>query len=406
MERAIEMTRVDRAMMWAAIAAVFCAPLSKPGTNIALGLLALLLPFASNLRERVVRQLKSPVVRAGAAMFAVYLVSALHADSTGAATSVWAYRTLIAVGFIGLALPTNAQRLKAWWAFIFGSAILFLFSIAHGYGMIPRVSVTAVGQFGFSKHYGQQGLVYIVAAAACASFALTHVLPKQRIALLASAALFALSTPLLLEGRMSWIVLGCVVLLLSIYFLGVKRGVLATCLAAVLVAAIAWLSPLNASRWSATKGDVEAAVSGEVRNSWGVRAELLRIAPQVIAQAPLLGHGMGSWNAQMRATAPDRMNPLIEHLVNPHQEILFIAAEQGLLGAAVYLVLAFLLIRSVVRMQGVAKPLYVALVVAYLGYGLFNAVLADFTHRHVFILLLALMPLNLHSYENDKVGTK
>jgi O-antigen ligase len=108
----------------------------------------------------------------------------------------------------------------------------------------------------------------------------------------------------------------------------------------------------------------------------------------------------------MRAAAPDRMNPLIENLVSPHQEILFIAAEQGLLGAAVYLALAFLLIRCVVRMRGVAKPLYIALVVAYLGYGLFNAVLADFTHRHVFILLLALMPLNLRNYEIEKVGAK
>jgi O-antigen ligase len=399
------MTRIDRAMSWAALAALFCAPLSKPGTNIALALLALILPFASNLRERIVEQLKSPVVRAGAALFVVYALSALHADSPRGSQNLWAYRTFLAFGFVALALPTDALRIRGWVAFISGSVTLLFLSVAHGYGLLPKASVTAIGQFGFSKDYGQQGLIYIVAAASCVSFALAHTWPQRRRWLCALAAVLALSTPLLLEGRMSWIVLGAVVLLLAVQFFGAMRGVAATSAAAVVVVAVAWMSPLNVSRWSATKGDVEAAVSGEVRNSWGVRAELLRIAPQVIATAPVFGHGMGSWNSQMRATAPERMNPLIEKLVNPHQEILFIAAEQGLIGVFVYLVVAFLLLRCVLRMRGVAKPLYLALVVTYLGYGLFNAVLADFTHRHVFLLLLALLPLNLCRYELDTTKT-
>ncbi len=400
------MIQADRALVGLALAALFCAPLSKPGTNIALGLLALTLPFASSVRERILLQLKSPLVLGGAALFVVYAVSALHSDSPSAVGNVWAYRTLLAFGFIALALPTDRQKLWGWYAFILGSATLFFLSLAHGYGALPRVSVTSVGQFGFSKHYGQQGLIYIVAAAACASFALIKTLPGYRNALWVLAALFALSTPLLLEGRMSWIVLAAVVFLLSIQFFGAKRGVTTAVLASIAVVAVAWLSPLNTSRWSATKGDVEAAVSGEVSHSWGVRAELLRIAPQVIAKAPLLGHGIGSWNAQMRAAAPDRMNPLIEHLVNPHQEVLFIAVEQGLLGALVYVLITVLLVRCVVRMTGVAKPLYLALIVAYLGYGLFNAVLADFTHRHVFLLLLALMPLNLRHYQLKPTETK
>ncbi len=386
-------------MSWAALAALFCAPLSKPGTNIALALLVLMLPFASSLRERIVEQLKSPVVRAGALLFATYALSALHTDSPRDSLDIWAYRTLLAFGFIGLALPTNALRIRGWIAFVLGCATLLSLSIAHGYGLLPKVSVTAAGQFGFSKHYGQQGLVYIVAAATCVSFVMWQLLPRYRFWLFAAAAMFALSTPLLLEGRMSWIVLGAVILLLTVHFFGARRGVAATGVAIVIVVAVAWMSPLNESRWSATTGDVEAAVAGEARNSWGVRAELLRIAPQVIATAPVFGHGMGSWNSQMRATAPDRMNPLIEKLVNPHQEVLFIAAEQGLIGVFVYLFVAFLLIRCVIRMQGVAKPLYLALTVTYMVYGLFNAVLADFTHRHVFLLLLALLPLDLCRYE-------
>jgi O-antigen ligase len=387
----------DRVLSWIAISAFFCAPLSKPGTNIALGLLVLAIPFASNWRQRLAVQVQSPVVIAGAAMFIVYAVSALHTNAL--TNSLWAYRTLFAIGLVALALPTDDFRLRAWSAFIAGSATLFFFSLAYGVGLVPRVSVTAIGQFGFAKHYGQQALIYITSGAACASFLLTGVYPRHRKHLMILTAAFALSTPLILEGRMSWIVLGGVVILLGVHFFGVRRGLLSGVCVLMGIIAVAWVSPLQSGRWSAAKDDVGAALSYEVRSSWGVRAELLRIAPLVIAKAPFFGHGLSTWNEQMKAVAPDRMNELIKDLVNPHQELLFIASEQGLFGAAVFLGIALLLVRCVVRMRGTAKPLYIALTVTYLGYGLFNAVLADFTHRHVFVLLLAAMPLNFRNYQ-------
>jgi O-antigen ligase len=395
------MTKVDHAFTWFAIVAIFCAPLSKPGTNIALALLALTLPFISDLRARVNMQIRSPLVIGGVCLFSIYAVSALH-STIGAAPGLWGYRILFLVGVVALAFPTDALRQRAWLAFIAGSAILLSLSIASGFNLLPRVSTTAVGQFGFAKNYGQQGVIYIVAAAACVTLASVAKVTRYRFALWSLATLFTLATPLLLEGRMSWILMGIVAIALSILFLGTRRGLLVAFIATFALGSVAWLSPLHGSRWGATKNDVAAAVSGEVTNSWGVRAELIRIAPSVIATAPFFGHGLGSWNSEMRKVAPERMNPQIEHLTNPHQELLFIVAEQGLVGAIVYLAIAFLLIRCVFRMEGTAKPLYVALVIAYLGYGLFNAVLADFTHRHVFLLLLALIPLNLKRYENDQ----
>lgn len=396
------MNRVDIAIQWFALVALFCAPLSKPGTNIALGLLALLLPFASNIRERIATQFRSPLVQTAAFLFVVYALSALKSPNEDAASQLWAYRTLFAVGFVAIALPTDAMRIRAWVAFIVGVAILFFLSLLSGFGAIPKVSNTAIGQFSFAKHYGQQGLVYTVAAAACASFGLMKVLPRYRKLFAALGVAFVLATPLMLEGRTTWIVLAIVLFLLSIQFFGASRGAMIAAVATMIVSVIAWVSPLKNSRWLATKTDVAAAIAGDVSNSWGVRAELLRIAPKVIAEAPYFGHGIGTWNAQMNASAPERMNPLIEKLTNPHQELLFVAAEQGLLGVLVYLGIALLLIRCVCQMQGLARPLYVTLLATYLGYGLFNTVLADFTHRHVFLLLLAVMPLNLRSYESDK----
>lgn len=389
------MTRFDRAAVWLALAAFFFAPLSKPGTNIALGLLVFFLPFVSNFRDRLRTQVSSPMVKAGALMFVAYAVSALHSDSP---QELWSYRTLLGLALIGVALPTDELRIRAWLAFMLGSGVLLVFSIASGFDLVPRASTTAIGQFGFSKHYGQQSLVYVVSAAACASFVFFNTFPRIRCHLMIATVLFALSTPLLLEGRMAWLVLAVVFASLSIYFFGSKRGVLLTLVAVLCLSSVAWLSPLRESRWRATTEDIQAAGAGEVSGSWGVRAELLRIAPLVVAKAPVFGHGLGSWNAQMRSVAPERMNPLIENLRNPHQEILFIAAEQGLIGVSIYGLFAFLLIRCVVRMRGLAKPLYVALLIAYLGNGLFNAVLSDATHRHAFLVLLAAVPVGLRSY--------
>lgn len=377
-----------------ALLALFCAPLSKPGTSAALAMLALMVPFLTNSFARIREQLRSPLVLGGLILFAVFALSAAHAHAATRWTELWAYRTFFVFGFIGIALPTSALRTRGWHAFVAGSGVLLVASIVYGAGLVPRASSTTVGQFAFAKDYGQQALIYVIAGAASIAMGMAEPRRNVRTIWFVLATGFSIAIPLLLESRAAWVVLCLVYSVLAIQLFGAKRGGHYVFALTMALALLSWFSPLQQSRLNATKNDIAAVLAGETRDSWGVRAELLRTAPLVISRAPVLGHGIGSWNIAMRSVSPEKINPLLVHIVSPHQELLFIAAEQGVLGATIYVALCALLLRRILKISDPSRRLYVLLFTAYVTYASFNSVLADFTHRHVLLLLLALMPVN------------
>jgi O-antigen ligase len=77
---------------------------------------------------------------------------------------------------------------------------------------------------------------------------------------------------------------------------------------------------------------------------------------------------------------------------HPHQELLLILAEQGAIGLLVYLLLLIALARYIRRLDPIPRDIYTCILLIYLTAGLANGLWADFSHRHLFILLLACMP--------------
>jgi O-antigen ligase len=73
--------------------------------------------------------------------------------------------------------------------------------------------------------------------------------------------------------------------------------------------------------------------------------------------------------------------------------MLLILAEQGAVGLLVYLLLLVALARYIRRLDPVPRDIYTCIVLIYLTAGLANGLWADFSHRHLFILLLACIPL-------------
>jgi O-antigen ligase len=78
---------------------------------------------------------------------------------------------------------------------------------------------------------------------------------------------------------------------------------------------------------------------------------------------------------------------------HPHQEMLLILAEQGAVGLLVYLILLVALARYISRLDPPEQGIYASILLIYLVAGLANGLWADFTHRNVFVLLLACIPM-------------
>ena len=76
-----------------------------------------------------------------------------------------------------------------------------------------------------------------------------------------------------------------------------------------------------------------------------------------------------------------------------HAGLLEFTAEEGTVGLLVYLALLVALARYIRRLDAPYRDIYAGILLIYVTAGLANGLWADFTHRHVFILLLACIPL-------------
>jgi len=124
----------------------------------------------------------------------------------------------------------------------------------------------------------------------------------------------------------------------------------------------------------------------------GIRLELWQRTMPIIASAPVLGHGLGQWDVQYQAEVKDFTNYADFRMHHPHQEGLLILSEQGAVGLTLFVALLILLGRYIRRLPAPQHDFYVSLLLIYVAGSLANCLLADFSHRHVFIMLLACIP--------------
>jgi O-antigen ligase len=118
-----------------------------------------------------------------------------------------------------------------------------------------------------------------------------------------------------------------------------------------------------------------------------VRLQFFEKTGQMILEKPLLGHGVGSWRQQY----PIRAEGLLtSNMSTPHNDYLLFAAELGLCGLLILLVIFFNLARTAVSSTvGDGMPLLMMTVALAIG-SMFNAILRDWRFGVPFMLLLAI----------------
>jgi O-antigen ligase len=114
--------------------------------------------------------------------------------------------------------------------------------------------------------------------------------------------------------------------------------------------------------------------SDSADTSWGMRLRLAEHTLDMVQQAPLLGHGLGSWLGEWRR----RVQPglLISIHTTPHNEYLLVASQLGLAGIALLLLLLAVQLRRAWR-AGAAGQAALLAWTAIAWTGLFNVVLRD-----------------------------
>ncbi|MBD8874624.1 O-antigen ligase family protein [Rhodanobacter sp. DHB23] len=377
--------------------------MNKPATNVTIVLSVVLSLLGSDMRQRWRDAARHPVAQGALVWWAVLMLSAAHtwlgASSVPRMDSfVWACWYPLVLGSL---LRTAQWRNRALLAFALAMTLVLLASYGMDFGLLPqRPVVHELPQMRNTlfKEYTQQGLdVLVLGSMALAAALVTRSRPHRR--LLYTLAILALINVIaVLESRTAYLTLVPLLAywawrLCDHWRLDRRTRWAGAGLILAGLAMACYASPIRQRLLLSVTHETEAYIDQSTPTSTGIRLELWQHTLPIIASAPVFGHGLSQWFPLYKQSIegmPDYDKFLMGH---PHQEMLLILSEQGIVGLAVFLGLLAALARYISRLASPYRDFYACLLLIYLTAGLANCLWADFSHRHMFILLLACIPL-------------
>jgi O-antigen ligase len=160
---------------------------------------------------------------------------------------------------------------------------------------------------------------------------------RKAFGVLAWAALFLANLVFVAVSRADVVVIPVLVVLLGWRWFGFK-GAICACVAAGILAAAAWLgSPYLRERLQQAINDVQIYRTAHVHNDVGDHIEFIKKSIAFVREAPVIGHGTGSIPDLFRRSTLGQTGAAAVSSVNPHNQILAVAIQLGLVGAAVLL---------------------------------------------------------------------
>lgn len=384
----------DRLAGWLAPAFAFAVPISVSADSILLGAILLLVLLGGRWPEKLDRLRGNPPALAALAIFLLLLVGLLWSEAPWQERLSY-FGRYSDLGGIALLLPVFADadvRRRTLGAFLAAMLLTTLLSFALRLGWIPAGGIWQGGPDSPTPFRSSiaQGLMMAYAAFAAMALAADGRgdLSRWGLRLLAGAALFDLL--FLVPGRTGYVVAGVLAVYGGALWLGARGAALAVLGAAILFGTAYLLSPTFHIRFDQAFVEAEqASPESPAQTSVGLRLEYWRNTMTLIAEAPLAGHGTGSFaSAYARLVEGTGM----EASRNPHNDLLHMAAQLGLIGVALLLIFYAVTWHWAGRLPSPAdRAMARGLVLAFAAGGLFNTLLMDHTEGRVFMLFAALL---------------
>jgi O-antigen ligase len=385
---------------WSVLLCLFSVPINKPATTAFIVLALLCSLLGARVQERWQAAIKQPVVIGALLWLLVLAISALYAPpGTEQWKSLRSALPLLYPLIVASLMETPQWRIRGMQAFGLAVSLVLLISWCQFFGVVPERAIAGYNpafHYTVFKDYTQQGIEFIVLAAMAASFAQTESRRNRKILLWIVAAFATINVVFLLQSRTSYLIVAPLLALWAWHLVGGRRanwrGILLGVSLIALCAGAALLTPRVQQRMEQSEQDVTNYSNNRQATSLGIRFELWKRTVPIIASAPVFGHGLGQWDPQFQAEVKDFANYGEFRMHHPHQEAMLILSEQGIVGLAIFIALLIFLGRYIRRLPAPQHNFYASLFLIYVTGSLANCLLADFSHRHVFIMLLACMP--------------
>jgi O-antigen ligase len=385
--RRLDQATLQRNADWLAMAVAASLPWSTTATGIlvALWLIALAptLDIASVRRELFSAAGGLPVLLAFAGLVGMAWADVELAERFGG------FKSFLRLLTIPLLLAQFRRSDKGMWvlaSFAASCTVLLATSFVSLLLLRPEQSGGGV----LVKTYIVQSIEFAICAFAAFHLALEVGRNGRRGLAAASAVLgmlFLLNIIFVATGRTALIVVAVLLVLFAIRHFGWK-GALATLLAGCALAAVLWASsPYLRERVSATLDEVERYRTEREETSAGFRLEFWKKSVEIIARAPLIGHGTGSITEQFRRLAVGQTGMAAVVTPNPHNQTLTVGIQLGFLGIAL-LYAMWIAHLALFRGGGTIAWIGLVIVVQNIIGSMFNTHLFDFTEGWIYVFLV------------------
>jgi O-antigen ligase len=247
------------------------------------------------------------------------------------------YHKLLVIPLLLAQFRRSGQAEWVLLAFVCSCAVLL--AVSTGLALIPGLSWRGNTHIGVPvKDYILQSELFAICAFGLLGLAAAQWRSHRRQGLIfLLAAILFVANILYVETARTTLVAMAVLLVLFGFFQFGWRGGLGVCACAMLLSGAVWFSsPYLRERVSRTVQELQIHDGSTAVNSVGLRLDYWRNSLVFLQQAPIIGHGTGSIPQLFRREATAQTDPQAI-TTNPHNQVLVVALDLGLLGTIVLL---------------------------------------------------------------------
>jgi O-antigen ligase len=389
-----------------ALIALFAIPLSTAGVNIFATLFAVCALLSPEV-WRNWRMLFSDRVCVATLLLAAGLTLSLawtSADRAHALDFLMKYRKLLYLPLLLLAFR-DCRTMKwangAKWALFSGLTILMLLSCSNWFGWTSigpwHSSTDPVRRAWVFKDHISAGIMTALLFFLALNFAKHARARIAKIALYVVAFLALVNEMLMMQGRTGQIT---AILFIVIYvvtnFMSLRNvrpwvrwssGIALLAVAGVIVSVALHM---QGSRLAETQQEINAYETSNKNTSMGVRIVFYRRSLELIAERPVIGHGVGTVGEEFEALARNNTGAAGATAGNPHNEFLLMGVQLGALGIALFVFFLWQIGRTALDLSEPARTIVFAYLFAFTIGSFANSMLLNFTEGNLFIFLVGI----------------
>ena len=359
--------------------------------NIGAGVMVLAFLAAPTCLQRIKHNLNEPLGRATILLLAVLLLATTWSSEPFlAALGAWTGWRSFVLLFVALAIfDTRAAKLTfaGWFVIAAGAATIASF-LAFDFGA-AQVTSDVQGGIVMRNHVTQAMALTVGAALALVLIIHERRGSWKRWLWSAAAGVMVANIVFVTYARSGYVAL---IVMAVVTALGLWRGrarAVAILAAMALIASAILFSPLIKQRFATAVEEVGKSDDAAVITPMGIRVMMWETSAAIVREAPLIGHGLGSFPEAYRRVVSERHSGWKATLTaDPHNQYLLILAEAGLLGLTAFAWLLYSATGQPVR--GPFRVIGLGFLLVWCLTSLFSSHFHAFNEAHLISILLGM----------------